>query len=332
MLRPDELIRRLDQGLAPVYLVAGDEPLFVQETLDAVRAAARKQGFTEREVLEAESGFDWNKLAEAAGNLSLFGDRRLIELRLPSGKPGQAGSKAIAAYCKAPPPDVVLLISCNALDAKQRRASWVTAAERAGQACYAWPLRLNELPGWVANRLRRQGLQVAPEGAALLAARAEGNLLAAAQEVDKLALLYPNARLSLEQVEAAVADSARYSVYDLADAALDGSVPRALRILRGLREEGVEAVPVVWVLASQLRVLAELAAKRPPQTVFRDHNVFKMRQQRLMQAARRAPAQAWESLLSLAAVADREAKGVGEGRPWDTLARLAAGFAGAGKR
>lgn len=327
MLRPEELPRTLERGIGPIYLIAGEEPLFVQEAVDAVRQAARAQGYTEREVLDAESGFEWGRLAEAAANLSLFGERRLIELRMPSGKPGQAGAKALAEYCQQAPQDVCVLISCGALDGKQRKSSWVSAIERAGGFCYAWPLPLEKLPGWVRERLRRHGLEPEPEAAALLAERGEGNLLAAAQEVEKLALLFQPGPLTAEQVAGAVADSARYSVFDLSDAVLEGKLARAVRIVQGLREEGVEPILVLWALTKELRALAELAARRPPELVFRQHKVFKQRQARLMQAQRRAPAAVWERLLLRAAEADRTVKGLGEGRPWDEVLRLTTAFA-----
>lgn len=322
-LRPDELERHLRSKLAPVYLIAGEEPLFVQEALDAVRAAARASGCTEREVLDVESGFDWNRLLDAAGNLSLFGDRRLIELRMPTGKPGAPGAKAIAAFCESAPTDVVLLVSCGALDAAQRKSAWVGALERAGVFVYGWSLSVEKLPGWVAQRLRRRGLSAPEEAVALLAERAEGNLLAGAQEIEKLHLLYGGGALSFEQVAEAVSDSARYTPYDLADAALDGNVARAVRIVRGLRQEGAEPTLVLWALARDLRVLADIAGHRAVDEVWRAHKVWKTRQGRLQQVARRGSGAAWAALLGRAARVDRVIKGLEPGRAWDELLQLA---------
>lgn len=326
-LRPDELERHLAKQLAPVYLIGGDEPLFVQEAQDAVRAAARAAGCSERVVLEVESGFDWSRLGEVAANLSLFGDRRLIELRLPTGKPGAVGAKAISGYCQAPSPDAVLLIVTGSLDAGQRRSAWVAAAERAGVFVYDWPLPLAQLPAWIDRRLRRHGLSAPSEAAALLAERSEGNLLAAAQELEKLRLLFGAGELTLEQVAAAVADSARYTVYDLAEAASAGQVGRCVRILRGLREEGVDPTLVLWALARDLRVLAELAARVPAGQLFARERVIKPRQAPLQRAARRAPPSAWQALLVRAAEADRVIKGIAAGRPWDELVELGVAFA-----
>jgi DNA polymerase-3 subunit delta len=331
-IRPDQLDRHLAKQLAPVYLIGGEEPLFVQESLDAVRAAARAAGCTERVVLEVESGFDWGRLGDVAVNLSLFGDRRLIELRLPTGKPGVPGAKAISAYCDSPSPDAVLLISAGSLDASQRKSAWVAAVERAGVFVYGWPLPLQQLPGWVERRLRHTGLAAPADAVALLAERSEGNLLAAAQEIEKLRLLFGEGSLTFDQVAAAVADSARYTIYDLAEAALEGQVGRSTRILRGLREEGVDPTLVLWSLARDLRVLAELAAGAPAGEVFARERVFKQRQVKLQRAARAAPAAAWQTLLVRAARADRVIKGIAAGRPWDELIQLAVSFAKASAR
>ncbi len=330
-LRSEELERHLRSGLAPVYLLAGDEPLFVQEGLDAIRAAARAAGFVEREVLEVEPGFDWNRLGAVAGEMSLFGDRKLVELRMPNGKPGVQGAKALSAYCQAPAPDVVLLISCGPLDASQRKAAWVKAAEQAGVFCYAWPLPPAQLPQWLTARLRRYRLEVELAALELLVERAEGNLLAAAQEVEKLHLLYGSGRLDVEQIQAAVADSARFDVFVLADAAVSGAVARCARIVRGLRAEGAEPTLALWALARDLRVLAavsaDLAARREPDASLRAHRVLSTRRGLLQQAARKRPPSVWLALLARCARVDRVIKGVAPGRPWDELLQLATAVA-----
>jgi DNA polymerase-3 subunit delta len=336
VIRPDELERHLSKQLAPVYLIGGDEPLFVQEAQDAVRAAARAAGHSERVVLEGEASFDWNRLGDAAVNLSLFGERRLIELRLPSGRPGTVGSKAISSYCSAPSPDAVLLITTGSLDNSQRTSAWAKAADRAGVFVYAWPLPIAQLPQWIARRLQRSGLRATADAIELLAARSEGNLLAAAQEIDKLRLLFDGAQLTRENVAAAVADSARYTVFDLSDAVLQGQVRRSVRILRGLREEGVEPVLVLWALARDVRVATGLAERASARDLFSREKVFgKAQQAALQQVAQRAPVAAWQELLLRAARADRVIKGIASGRPWDELVHLAtklALIAGSGSR
>lgn len=324
MIRPDELERQLARGLAPVYLIGGEEPLFVQEAQDSVRAAARKAGHSERVVLEVEPGFDWNRLNDAAANLSLFGDRRLIELRLPTGRPGTAGSKAISDYCQTPSPDSVLLILTGALDSSQRRSAWVRAVGKSGVFVYAWPLPLPQVPQWVEGRLRQQGLNATADAVELLALRSEGNLLAGAQEIEKLALLFGDkSRLDHEQVAAAVADSARYTVFDLSDAVLRGQLGRSVRIVHGLRDEGVEPVLVLWALARDLRVTTGLAEGAPAKELFSQEKVFGRGQQAALQRlAQQAPSTTWRNLLQRAARADRVIKGVAPGRAWDELIQL----------
>lgn len=327
MIRPEELKRHLAGQLAPVYLIGGEEPLFVQDAQDAVRTAARKAGCDERILLDVETGFEWGRLAEAAVSRSLFGERNLIELRMPTGKPGTAGSRAIVEYCKSPSQDAVLMINTGNLDAGQRRSAWASAVDKAGVFVYAWPLPLAQLPRWIDQRLRAVGLSVPSAALELLVERSEGNLLAVAQEVDKLRLLFGASELSVEQVREAVADSARYTVYDLADAALAGNIGRCVRILHGLREEGVEPTLVLWALARDLRLLTALAERSSTAELFRRERVFQSRQAALQRAARAAPAPTWRRLLLRAARADQVIKGVAEGRPWDELIQLSTAFA-----
>lgn len=322
MIRPDQLERHLAGRLAPVYLIGGEEPLFVREAQDAVRAAARQAGCDERVLLDVETGFDWTRLAEAGASRSLFGERTLIELRMPTGKPGTVGSRAIVDYCQSPGEDAILMINTGSLDGGQRRSAWVNAISKSGIFVYAWPLPLAQLPRWIDQRLRSMGLQVPAEAKQLLVERAEGNLLAIVQELDKLRLLHDESELTLEQVREAVADSARYTIYDLADAALQGDVARCLRVLQGLRQEGVEPVLVLWALARELRLLTALAERTPSTELFRRERVFQARQGVLQQAARLAPAQVWRKLLVRAAHIDQVIKGVTDGRAWDELIQL----------
>lgn len=317
----------MTEPLAPVWLVAGEEPLLIDETCTAIRAAARAAGYSDRQVLHAETGgFDWGQLARAAGNLSLFSERRLIELRLPGGKPGASGALALQAYCREPPADTLLLVISNRLDGRQRRSAWVEALSHAGVLLYIWPMSLRDLPRWLARRLHSCGLSADRAVVELLAARAEGNLLAAAQEVEKLYLLQGKGRVDLDTARRAVVDSARYDVFDLGEAVLTGNRTRAERICRGLRDEGIEPTLVLWALARDLRVLATLQAlagdARGVDAVLRRHRIPKHRQARLRQLANNTPDAAWEELLMRAAWVDRVIKGAAAGRPWDELLQL----------
>ena len=261
-LRPEQLaaqLAQLDRPLAPLYLLHGDEPLLVIEAADAIRAAARKQGFEEREVIVVGTGFKWDDLFLAAGNMSLFGGSKLVDLRIPSGKPGREGSEALQRYISTLGPGIVTLITLPELDWQAKKAAWVTALSNAGVAieCNAPPL--SRLPQWIAERLARQQ-QTAPKPALeFIAAHVEGNLLAAHQEIQKLGLLHPPGEVTLEQVEAAVLHVARYVVSDLREALKNRDTVRAVRTLEGLRGEDAAPPLVLWALATEARAVAARA-------------------------------------------------------------------------
>jgi DNA polymerase-3 subunit delta len=246
--------------LKPAYLIAGEEHLLVIEAADALRARARELGYVEREILDVEPHFDWNRLADAGRALSLFASRRLIDLRLPTGRPDKDGSAAIIAFCDAPPPDTVLLVTANDWS-KRHEGAWARAIESAGLFVPLWPMKREELPAWIGTRMAQKGVAATPDAIAWLAERIEGNLLAAAQEIDKLALTAQGRTIDVAMLEASVADDARYDVFRLTDAAIGGDAARALRILAGLRAEGEEVIPMLgWVL-NQLRQLSSMAAE-----------------------------------------------------------------------
>lgn len=260
LLRPDLLAAHLEKPLAPLYLLHGDEPLLVIEAGDAIRAAARRQGFEEREVIVAGPNFKWDELFLAAGNLSLFGGAKLVDLRIPSGKPGREGSEALQRYVGMLGPGVVTLVTLPELDWQARKAAWVGALSEAGVAieCNAPPLA--QLPQWIAGRLARQGQNAAREALAFIAGHVEGNLLAAHQEIQKLGLLYPAGELTLEQVSGAVLNVARYDIADLRGALRNRDTIRAARTLEGLRGEDAAPPLVLWALATEARAAGARAA------------------------------------------------------------------------
>jgi len=331
-IQPEKLETRLRGPLAPVYFISGDEPLRVGEAADAVRVRARAEGFDEREVLTAGTGFDWNSLAAAAGSLSLFSARRIIDLRLPGGKPGDAGAKALRAYAEAPPEDTLLLITAGKLEPSARKSRWVEALDRAGVVVFVWPLDGRQLPAWVRTRLQRRGLDATPEAATLLAERVEGNLLACAQEVEKLYLLLGAGRIDERDVAAAVADSARFDVYDLVDAALAGDGARGVRILNGLQGEGVAPPVVLWALARDLRQLAAMAQVRDAgqsiAAVLSRFRVWQSRTTAFTRALQRLSGAACNRLLRRCALIDRVIKGQAPGNAWDELLQLTLWLAG----
>lgn len=329
-----DLSKRLEKGLEPIYLITGDEPLQCGEAADAVRAAARKRGFTEREVLEADARFDWNRLLAEANSLSLFADRRIIDLRIPSGKPGLEGGKALAEYAQRPPPDVLLLISMPKADQTQTKSKWFNALDGVGAVVQIWPIEGERLGPWIEQRMRGRGLIPEREVVPMLAERIEGNLLAASQEIEKLLLLHGPGVVSAERLLEAVADSARFDVYGLVDSALEGKVARTLRILNGLRGEGIAEAVVLWALARELRLLASLAPEvekgRPAgQVVGSRNDIWQKRRPLVTQGLQRLRSARLRELLRLCARTDRAIKGRGEGEPWMMLQEIALGMAGA---
>lgn len=261
LLRPEQLAAHLDKPLAPLYLLHGDEPLLVIEAADAIRATARKQGFEEREVIVVGNSFKWDELFMAAGNLSLFGGSKLVDLRIPSGKPGREGSEALQRYIGTLGPGIVTLITLPELDWQAKKAAWVTALSNAGVAieCNAPPLA--RLPQWIAERLARQQ-QSAPRAALeFIAAHVEGNLLAAHQEIQKLGLLYPAGEIALEQIESAVLNVARYDISDLREALKNRDTLRAARTLEGLKGEDAAPPLVLWALATEARAVTAMSVR-----------------------------------------------------------------------
>jgi len=332
-LYPDKLATHLAKGAAPIYLVHGDEPLQLGEIGDRLRVHARESGFEEREVVVVNEDADWAAFRESADSLSLFAERRLIELRLPSGKPGRVGGEVLKAYAANPPPDVLLVIASAKLDRAASNSAWFKAVDKAGVTIAVQPLPAGQLPSWLGRRLRDKGLHPTPEALELIAERVEGNLLAAAQEVERLALLYPAGELDADQAVAAVADSARYALPDLALATLQGQGARAVRVLAGLRDEGVAETLVLWSLAQEIRAGAR-AAEAIAEGVGADAalkaaGVWRNRVGPLKLALdRHRSAPVWLSFLAACTFADRQIKGQEDGRPWDTLGRLVARLAG----
>ncbi|MGO0999844.1 DNA polymerase III subunit delta [Lysobacter sp. CA196] len=328
-LTPERLLAQLDsEALRPVYLIAGPEPLRVLEAADAVRAAARKQGIDEREVYEAEGNQrepDWNALSGAFCAPSLFASRRLIELRLPSGKPGKEGAEVISDFCADPPHDVNLLITAGEWS-KQHGGKWSEAVGRVGHIAVAWAIKPHELPEWIERRLRARGLRADRDAVQSLAERVEGNLLAAAQEVDKLALLSDGETIDLERMQTLVADAARFDVFRVLDAAMNGQGGQVSRMLAGLRAEG-EAVPaLLGMVVMELQRTAALARVNARggniNAEFKAQRIWDSKQPMYRRALQRHDARRWEALLAQAGRVDRMAKGRESGDAWVALERL----------
>jgi DNA polymerase-3 subunit delta len=324
-LSADRLSGHLTRDLKSAYLISGDEPLLAGEAADAIRRKAREAGFTERRVFFAERGFDWNELRAESQSLSLFAERRILEIRLPAGKPGD-GAELLEALVTQPPPDQLLLVLCGKLERAAQQSAWVKAFERHGVWVQVWPIDAERLPEWISQRLKGFRLEPDAEAARILAERVEGNLLAAQQEIEKLALLVRPGPLDAATLASFVADSARYDVFQLTDAALRGDASRALRILDGLRGEGVEPTLVLWALSREIRALwkrlSGAGSEAPPQAWQRGAAA-------LEQAVRRARQLSMRDLVHSAVQADRTIKGRAAGDPWDALERLVSQLVGA---
>jgi len=330
--RPNEIASRLAGGLAPVYIVSGDEPLQRDEILSLIRDAALAQGVDERVRLHAGTGFDWLELGQHNDMMSLFSDRRLIELTLATGKPGDAGGKALVRYCERINSDNVLVVSAPKLDPATKRSRWYKALDAAGITVQVWPIDVDRLPQWLRQRGTKHGLSLSGDAAGLLAERVEGNLLAADQELKKLALLHYTtglkpAEIDVEKIMEAVGASSRYNVFDTIEAAVDGNAERTLKILSGLREEGVEPSLLAWALGRELRSLSRMKGLleqgvRLDQVLDQERVWDKRKRPVTDTLSRLSGAQLRGAMIQLAK-ADRLVKGAEKGNAWDTLVQIA---------
>jgi len=319
-LRPEQLDAHLAKGLRPLYTVHGDEPLLAQEACDAIRRTAREAGYTERKVFTVSGAhFDWSGVIGAAQEMSLFAERQIVEIRIPSGKPGKDGSEALQRYCEHLNDDVLTLVQLPRLDGQQSKSAWFGALDSAGVSIRLDAVERNALPAWIAQRLARQQQRVVDgdEGQrtlAFIADRVEGNLLAAHQELQKLALLYPAGELAFEQVESAVLNVARYDVFKLGEAVLGGHLARALRMLDGLRAEGEAPVLVHWTLAEDIRALKRvhdaMHEGKPMPLALREARVWGLREKLFERALPLLSPMTLDELVRAASVCDGLVKGL----------------------
>ena len=325
-IQADQIARTLKKGLPAVWLIAGEEALLTDEAADAVRAKARAEGFMGRDFFVTDRSFDWSQVAAASRTQSLFAERRILEIRMPTPRPGKVGGAVLASLAADPGPDNLLLVVTTRPERETWSSAWFKAIEKHGVFVQAPPVEIGRLPDWIAARAAKLGLRFEEGAAELLAERVEGNLLAARQEIEKLALLHPGASLGVDAVQSAVANSARYDVFQLAEAALEGDAPRSLRILEGLRVEGAEPPLVLWVLCRELRALANHrngVAKPVYGAMAQRHDEL------VRKAAGRMGRQPIEPWFEAAARIDRQVKGLARGEPWTSLTGLVAGLAGA---
>lgn len=327
-LRIQQLNAHFASELAPIYLVSGDEPLQVREALDSIRAAARAAGFTERTAIQVDSSFDWSLLEHAASNLSLFADKRLLDLSitLPGGKIGDTGSRAIVDYGVRSQPEHMLLMNTERLEAKTKKSPWYRQVQAVGVTVEVWPIPAHALPAWVKERATRLGLRLTEAATMFLAQRGEGNLLALAQELDKLSLLQGDTIVDIDQALSVVADSARFQPFDLVESTLFGDATRTVRILAGLREEAIAPQLVLGTLTWEARALADMARRLGQgerlEQLLQGQRVWQPRRRAVQKALDRNAHAHWLEVMALAANVDRTIKGLAPGNAWDELQQL----------
>lgn len=312
--------------IKPVYLIAGAEALLVQEAADALRLRLREQGYSERIVIDADAGgFDWNDLHQHGASMSLFASLRLLDLRLPTGKPGKEGAQALLEYCQAAPPDTVLLITCQDWSNKHG-GKWSEAIEHSGELVVAWPIKPGEIGYWISRRLSAKGIKADAEALQILTARVEGNLLAANQEIDKLAMQGLQGAVTAAQMQQWVADSSRFDVFKLIDACYDHDFPRASRILRGLRAEGEQVPALIPMIGKELLNLAYYARiqeeSRHAQSAMQADKLWQTKQAQMLRMLDHGSCRLFEDLCRQLADVDRMSKGRLGGDAWVSLERV----------
>ncbi len=333
-IKPNQLNQHLNrQGLAPLYFLTGDEPLQMMESADSIRQFARKQGFIERIIFTVELGFNWESLNQEAENLSLFANKRILELRLGNKLPGKEGTKALIDYTNNLPRDTILLITADKIEASKQKAKWFKVLDERGIIVQIWPLNRAELPKWINQRLKSYKLQATPEAINIIAERSEGHLLACSQEIEKLYLLYGSGQIDIAQIFEAVTDSARFQVFDWVDTVLIGNVQRCVRQLQRLKTEGIEAILVNWALNREIRNLYHITnaikSGQSQQQVFKNYRIWAMRQAAIAHAVNKHknPRQ-WQKFLQQTVEIEQIIKGVKTGNVWDELQLLGLRVAG----
>jgi DNA polymerase-3 subunit delta len=325
-VNPEALGAALGKSLAGAYLICGEEPLLVEEAADAIRAAARGAGFTERKVFFIDRGFSWDELYAESRELSLFSEKRIVELRMP-GKPDKKGAEVLIDLATHRASDVLLLMITGKLDKKASDAPWARAFSDKGVLVPIWPVEQDDLPLWLKERAERAKVSIEYEAALLIAMRSEGNLLAAAQELEKLLLLCKGGTISVELARDAVADSARYDVLQMAQAAAAGEGARALHILKGLRAEGTEPTLLLWSLVREIRGLWQ-ATERSRLKSSAAGSGWNLASSPTPEALIHGKTLDLQMLLQSAADADLILKGQAQGEPWVAIAALTLSLAG----
>jgi len=337
-IRPDQLQENIKKAVYPVYLVSGDEPLQQMESLDVIRSFLREQEYAEREILDVDAQFDWYRLMEEAANMSLFASRRIVELRLPSAKPGRQGSQIIKEYLSRPPEDIVLIINAGKVDASAKKSAWYKSVEQNGLVVQCWPVPVEKLSLWLKQRFKNRDMDADNEVLAYISQHVEGNLLAADQEIEKLYLLLGPGKITYTDVAEAVTSQSRYSVFELVDMLLTGNTKRVIRIVSGLKAEGIVPVVVNWALTKDIRLLVQAAQAQAAQDrssaefLLKRSGVWQSRMGLFKACLSRHSHRSLQMMLKRCAYIDAVSKGVVDANVWDEIETLCVRLAGSTKR
>ena len=332
-IRPDQLQSGITKTVYPVYLVSGDEPLQQMESLDLIRSFLREQEYAEREVLDVDAQFDWFRLMEEAANMSLFSSRRIVELRLPTGKPGRQGSQVIKDYLSRPPEDTVLIINAGKVDAGAKKSAWYKSVEQNGLVVQCWPVPIEKLSVWLKQRFTKRDMDANNEVLAYISQHVEGNLLAADQEIEKLYLLLGPGKVTYADVAEAVTSQSRYSVFELVDMLLTGNTKRVIKIIAGLKAEGIVPVVVNWALTKDIRLLTQVAQDvSSAEFILKRSGVWQSRMALFKSCLARHHHRSFQMMLKRCAYIDAASKGMVDTNVWDEIETLCVRLAGTTKR
>ena len=321
--RPDQLQAIVTKNVFPVYMVSGDEPLQQMESLDVIRAYLKEKDYSEREVLDVDAQFDWQRLMDEAASMSLFATRRIVELRLPSAKPGRQGSQILKEYLSQPPEDTVLIINAGKIDGNAKKSAWYKAVEQCGLVVQCWPVPVEKLSGWLRQRFNRRGMEAEQDVFAYISQHVEGNLLAADQEIEKLLLLLGPGKISFADVVEAVMSQSRYSVFELVDTSLAGNSSRVVKIISGLKAEGIAPVVVNWAIAKDIRLLSQVAGDvSSADYILKRSGVWQSRLALFKSCLSRHPQRAFQMMLKRCAYIDAASKGMIDVNVWDEIESL----------
>jgi DNA polymerase-3 subunit delta len=330
-LYPDKLPAELKKKIAPIYIVSGDEPLLVQETCDLIRSSLKKAGYTERELLHADAGFNWEQVSYSANSMSLFAEQKLLEIRMSSAKPGKDGIAALNAFAASPPDGTILMLVMPRLDQSTQKTKWFKTIEHSAAFVQIWPIELKDMPRWIDNRFKRAGLVATRDAVAAMVERVEGNLLAAVQEIERIKLVSEDGKVDARLIQQGVADSSRYDVFALLDAAVGGNPVRTLKVLGGLQLEGGEVLYIVAMLVRELRGLVLMANEFKATSLdsaLRKGRIWAKRKNLVSNCLRSHSVGDFQDMLSRTATIDGMVKGVNSGNPWNELTSITLQLAG----